>query len=77
MVLDCVAIGDVDYTASAVLSKVIEHVQQRHIRFVFSTVPCPVRQQLDRYGSSKALGPGAYYDTRGEGLEAFHTASGT
>ena len=30
MVIDCAAIGDVDYTASAVLAKVAEHVHQHH-----------------------------------------------
>jgi hypothetical protein len=34
-----------------------------------------VREQLDRYGISAALGPGAYYDTPGEALEAFHAAA--
>ena len=72
MVLDCVAIGDVDYTAAAVLTRVIEHLRKRHIRFVVSSVLGPVREQLDRYGISAALGPGAYYDTPGEALEAFH-----
>jgi hypothetical protein len=33
-----------------------------------------VRQRLDRYGISKALGEGAYFDTPGEALEAFHAA---
>ena len=74
MVLDCVAIGDIDYTASAVLAKVVEHVHQRHVRLVLSSVLGPVRQQLDRYGISKALGADAYYDTPGEALEAFHAA---
>ncbi len=72
MVLDCVAIGDVDYTASAVLTKVIEHAHQRHVRLVLSSVLSPVRQQLDRYGISAALGPDAYYDTPGLAQEAFH-----
>jgi sulfate permease, SulP family len=72
MVLDCVAIGDVDYTASAVLTRVIEHLRKRHIRFAVSSVLGPVRGQLDRYGISAALGPGACYDTPGEALEAFH-----
>ena len=76
MVLDCAAIGDVDYTAAAVLTRVIEHLRKRHIRFALSTVHSPVRKQLDRYGISAALGPGAYYDTPGEALEAFHTAEG-
>ena len=70
------AIGDIDYTASAVLTRVIEHVHQRHVRFVVTTVLGPVRKQLDRYGISAALGPGAYYDTPGEALEAFHAAAG-
>ena len=67
LVLDCAAIGDVDYTASAVLTKAAEHLHQRHIRLVISSVLAPVRQQLDRYGISVD----ACYDTSGEALEAF------
>jgi sulfate permease, SulP family len=74
VVLDGAAIGDVDYTAAAVLTRVIEHLRKRHIRFAVSAVLGPVREQLDRYGISAALGPGAYYDTPGEALEAFHAA---
>jgi high affinity sulfate transporter 1 len=74
MVLDAAAIGDVDYTAAAVLTRVIEHLRKRHIRFAVSSVLGPVREQLDRYGISAALGPGSYYETPGEALEAFHTA---
>ncbi len=74
LVLDCAAIGDVDFTASAALAKFVEHVHQRHVRLVFSSVLGPVRQQLDRYGISAALGAGAYYATPGEALEAFHAA---
>jgi high affinity sulfate transporter 1 len=73
MVLDCAALGDVDFTASTVLAKVVEHVQQRHVRLVLSSVLGPVRQRLDRYGISKALGQDAYFDTPGEALEAFHS----
>ncbi len=72
LVIDCAAIGDVDYTASTVLVKVIEHVHQRHVRLVLSSVLDPVRQQLDRYGICTALGPDAFYDTPGQALEAFH-----
>jgi len=74
MVLDSAAIGDVDYTAAAVLTRVIEHLRKRHIRLAVSNVYDPVREQLDRYGISAALGPGAYYDTPGEALEAYHAA---
>jgi high affinity sulfate transporter 1 len=76
MILDGAAIGDVDYTAAAVLARVIEHLRERHIRLAVSTVHGPVREQLDRYGISAALGPGAYYDTPGEALEAYHAAAG-
>src|SRR6266568_551541 len=75
MVLDAAAIGDVDYTAAAALTRVIEHVRRRHIRFAVSSVLGPVRRQLDRYGISAALGPAAYYDTPGEALEAFHATA--
>jgi sulfate permease, SulP family len=72
LVLDCAAIGDVDYTASAVLTKVAEHLHQRHVRLVISSVLAPVRQQLDRYGISID----ACYDTSGEALEAFDATRG-
>jgi high affinity sulfate transporter 1 len=74
MVLDGAAIGDVDYTAAAVITRVIDHLRERRIRLALSSVPGPVREQLDRYGIGAALGPGAYYDTPGEALEAFHAA---
>jgi uncharacterized membrane protein/anti-anti-sigma regulatory factor len=74
MVIDCAAIADVDYTASAVLVKVIEHVHQHHVHLALSCVLGPVRQQLDHYGISKALGRDAYFDTPGAALEAFHSA---
>jgi SulP family sulfate permease len=73
MVIDCAAIGDVDYTASAVLAKVAEHAHQHHVHLVLSSVLGPVRRQLDRYGISKALGRDAYFDTPGAALEAFHS----
>jgi sulfate permease, SulP family len=57
VVLDAVAIGDIDYTAAAVLTRVIEHLRKRHIRFAVSAVMGPVREQLDRYGISAASAP--------------------
>jgi MFS superfamily sulfate permease-like transporter len=75
MVLDCAAIEDVDFTASTVLARVVEHVHQHQVRLVLSSVLGPVRDRLDRYGISKALGHDAYFDTPGEALEAFHAAT--
>jgi sulfate permease, SulP family len=73
LVIDCAAIGDVDYTASAVLAKVVEHAHQHHVHLALTSVLGPVRQQLDRYGISEALGQDAYFDTPGQALEAFHS----
>jgi MFS superfamily sulfate permease-like transporter len=67
LVLDFAAIGDVDYTASTVLSKAAEHLHQRQIRLVISSILAPVQHQLDRYGISVD----ASYDTPGGALEAF------
>src|SRR6476660_9708736 len=73
LIIDCAAIGDVDYTASAVLVEVVEHAHQQNVRLVFTSVLGPVRQQLDRYGISNALGQDAYFDTPGHALDAFHS----
>src|SRR5690348_5389093 len=68
LVIDWTAIGDVDYTASTVLAKVVERLHEGHVRLVFSSVLGPVKRQLDRYGISADT----CYDTPGEALEAFH-----
>ena len=44
------------------------------MRLVLSTVLGPVQNQLDRYGIGAALGPGCYYGTPSEALDAFHAA---
>ena len=75
LVIDCAAIGDVDYTASLVLAGVVGHAHQRNVHVAFSSVLGPVRQQLDRYGISSALGQDAYFDTPGQALEAFHATA--
>jgi len=77
LILDCVAIEDIDYTASVVLAKAVDHAHQRHVRFAVSDVLGPVRQQLERYGISAALGSDPYYDTAGEAVEGFHAAKRT
>jgi MFS superfamily sulfate permease-like transporter len=74
LVIDCAAIGDVDYTASSVLAKGVELVQEHRVHVAFSSVLGPVRQQLDSYGISKTLGQDAYFDTPGEALDGFHSA---
>jgi sulfate permease, SulP family len=74
LVLDCAAIGDIDYSAAEVLTRVVRELHKRQVRLVLSSVLGPVHKQLDRYGISAALDPGAYYETPGEALEAFRAA---
>jgi sulfate permease, SulP family len=76
MVLDAAAIDDVDYTAASVFTQVITKLRDQHVRLVVTSAVAKVRQQLDRYGISAALGAGAYYDTPGAALEAYHLRSG-
>jgi sulfate permease, SulP family len=73
-VIDFAAIGDVDYTSAGVLKRVTEQLGKRQVRLVVSSVLGPVRKELERYGINADLGPGAYYETPGEALEAFHQA---
>ncbi len=70
--LDGAAIGDVDYTAAAVLMRLHQQQQDHGTRLVLSNIIEPVRAQLDRYGITTTLGPDAYFDTAGQALEAFH-----
>ena len=74
LIVDCTAIEDIDYTASVVLARLAGQLQRRHVRLALSTVLGPVQKQLDRYGIGAALGPGCYYGTPTEALEAFHAA---
>ena len=54
LVIDCAAIVDVDYTASMVLLKVVEHAHEHDVHLALSSVLGPVRRQLDDYGISEA-----------------------
>ena len=56
-VLDGAAIGDVDFTASAVLTRVVEHLRKRHIRLAVSSVLGPVREQLTATASAPPSAP--------------------
>jgi sulfate permease, SulP family len=61
--LDCVAVGDVDYTAGTVLRQVHDVLAARGVRLAFSEVSGEVRAELDRYGITRLVGPDGYFDT--------------
>ena len=74
-VFDCAAVEDIDYTASTVLARAVDLARQRHVRFAVSTVLPQVQRQLDGFGITKALDPGARYETPRDALDAFHAAA--
>jgi sulfate permease, SulP family len=76
LILDGVAIGDVDYTAASVLSRILTLLHAQHVTVGVSSLLKPVRHQLERYGITGADGPDAYYDTAGEALDAYRAAAG-
>jgi MFS superfamily sulfate permease-like transporter len=73
--LDGAAIGDVDYSAAAVLARVQTRLRVAGVRVVLANINESVAAQLERYGLVAALGPGACFDTAGEVLEAYRKAT--
>ncbi len=60
--IDAEAMIDVDYSGSKVLKEVHGLLAEHGTRLVFARVADDVREQLDRYGISAAIGDGAYYE---------------
>ncbi len=73
LVLDGAAIGDVDYSAAAVLAQVVATCEQRGVQFATCSLLPPVRSQLDRYGIGASQRP--CFQTAGEALEAYRAES--
>ena len=72
--LDAAAVGDVDYTAAAVLTQLVQREQRAGVRVVLSNVVGAVRVELDRYGITTLVGAAAIFDTSGEVLAAYEAA---
>jgi MFS superfamily sulfate permease-like transporter len=69
--LDAAAIGDIDYTAAAVLTQILTREQKAGVRVVLSNVGGAVRAELDRYGITALVGADGIFDTSGEVLAAY------
>jgi SulP family sulfate permease len=67
--LDAAAIGDIDYSAAAVLATVTERLHAEGVRVVVSNAGPIVHTELQRYG----LTPDHWYDTSGEVLADYET----
>lgn len=74
LVLDGAAIGDVDYSAAAVLAQIVATCDQHGVRFATSSLLPPVLTQLDRYGIGASRRP--CFQTPGEALEAYRAGAG-
>lgn len=70
--LDCVAVGDVDFTAAAALRLTHDQLAAASCRLLLTNVADPVRAQLDRYGISTLLGDAGYHPAPQDVLDAFH-----
>ncbi len=70
--LDAAALGDVDFTASTVLSTVFDRLRHAGVRVVVSSATDGVRAELRRYGVT----PDGWYDTSGEALTAYEDSAG-
>jgi SulP family sulfate permease len=72
--LDAAAIGDIDYTAAAVLTLLVQRLQRAGARVVLSNVVDAVRVELDRYGITALVGADGIFDTSGEVLAAYEAS---
>lgn len=59
--VEAAAIGDVDFSAAAMLRGVCGLLRQQGIRLVFAHLSAEVRGQFDRYGITEVLGEQAIY----------------
>ncbi len=74
LVLDCTVIGDVDFSASTVLSDLIEFVHSRNAHFVLAGVDPELREALLTDGVLADLNPDHVFETVGAAVRAFETA---
>ncbi|MCP5227419.1 SulP family inorganic anion transporter [Accumulibacter sp.] len=59
--VEAAAIGDVDFSAAAMLRDTCQALQQQGIRMVFANLSREVREQFDRYGITESLGKHAIF----------------
>jgi len=69
--LDCVAIGDIDFTAAAALRRVHDQLAAADCRLLLTNTSEPVRAELGRYGITALLGAQSYYPAPRDVLDAY------
>lgn len=69
--LDAAAIGDVDFTAAAVLRRLRQTLAEHHVRLVLTHVSDPLRDELQRYGLLADIGSEQVFPHPPDVLRAF------
>jgi MFS superfamily sulfate permease-like transporter len=76
-VLDAAAISDVDYTAGRQLIGVVRDLTAAHVRVGVARASAVVTAELQRIGLGGELGPGSFFPTVDEAVQALVGARGT
>jgi len=74
LILDSVAISDIDFSAGAAVSQVHNELSERGVRLVIANISDDVRRQLDTYGVTDQIGTDAYFHTVGDAVNAFRSS---
>jgi MFS superfamily sulfate permease-like transporter len=69
-VIDCGAIGDVDYSGSDAIRQVLDELSRKNVSLALSDVNPKVRGLLDAYGLTSKIGQERIFDTFQDLLEA-------
>jgi len=75
-VLDCAAVGDIDYSGSDAIRQVLEELGRKDVKLALSDVNPKVQSELDAYGLTAKIGADRIFDTFQDLLEA-HARHGT
>jgi MFS superfamily sulfate permease-like transporter len=68
--IDASAIADVDFSGGQTLLELAGALKERNVRLVFADVATDVREELDRYGVTDAIGTDAYFEHIHEAMDA-------
>jgi SulP family sulfate permease len=69
-------VGDIDFTATEVLERVIKGLQENGITFVACDVQDPVRRELERDGLLALIGPEHVYGDTDDVIKAYKNETG-
>ncbi len=73
--LDCAAIADIDYSGGQTLRQLQGELDEHGVRFVVAEATEVVVAELERYGLTDLLGPGAVFPSVTDAVSAFQAES--